>query len=251
RKYMSHLGRETFLSPVQWDADGWPIVNHGHYVDVTAEGPLPEPYALPPVPEYDDFSALALGPCWNTLRAPLPQEAYSLAARPGWLTLRGSAVTLDDCATPVFVAQRQRGMACTLETLLDFEPGEGETAGIALLLSNEFYITFGKSRRNGIETLELRRRAEDMEQAQSVPVAAGRITLQIQADCLRYRFRWALQDGVFHEMGTASTRFLACEVAGRSFTGTYAGLFAQGSGTGCRNPAYFDYFMQHVTEPEQ
>ena len=27
--YWHHLGRETFLAPVRWDAQGWPVVNEG------------------------------------------------------------------------------------------------------------------------------------------------------------------------------------------------------------------------------
>jgi hypothetical protein len=41
RKYMSHLGRETFLTPVHWDDEGWPVVNGGQYVDTVMSGPLP------------------------------------------------------------------------------------------------------------------------------------------------------------------------------------------------------------------
>jgi alpha-N-arabinofuranosidase len=44
------------------------------------------------------------------------------------------------------------------------------------------------------------------------------------------------------EIATASTRFLSCEVAARSFTGTYVGIYASGNGVKSTAPACFDYF---------
>jgi xylan 1,4-beta-xylosidase len=40
-RYATHgyhnLGRETFLAPVEWTEDGWPIVNHGQKILETFE----------------------------------------------------------------------------------------------------------------------------------------------------------------------------------------------------------------------
>ena len=46
-----------------------------------------------------------LGLAWVFLRNPDPHD-WSLSARPGFLRLTGSAVTLDDVASPALVLRR-------------------------------------------------------------------------------------------------------------------------------------------------
>ena len=38
---LHHLGRETFLSPVKWDEEGWPVVGNDGRIALEMEGPLP------------------------------------------------------------------------------------------------------------------------------------------------------------------------------------------------------------------
>ena len=38
---MHNLGRETFLAPVVWDEDGWPVVGDHGRIALEMEGPLP------------------------------------------------------------------------------------------------------------------------------------------------------------------------------------------------------------------
>ncbi len=45
--YWHHLGRETYLAPVTWDADGWPVVNGGQPVGLEVKAARP---AGAPVP---------------------------------------------------------------------------------------------------------------------------------------------------------------------------------------------------------
>src|SRR5690606_33827774 len=116
-----HMGRETFLAPVAWDADGWPVVNGDGTVEeiMDAEGLPPHPFPEDPV--RDDFTLPELRPCWNFLRNPRA-ETWSLTARPGWLRLTGSAHTLDDLASPAFMGRRQQHADCSAAARLDFWP---------------------------------------------------------------------------------------------------------------------------------
>ena len=139
RKYMSHIGRETFLCRVEWDDDGWPVVNGGECADIVSEGDLPAPYPVKPEPELDDFCGGKLGHHWNSLRGSA-ERLYSLKERAGQLALFGNEYDLCDIATPAFLGRRQKYFDCTIETLMGFSPlCDGEEAGVALLLSNEFY----------------------------------------------------------------------------------------------------------------
>lgn len=55
-------------------------------------------------------------------------------------------------------------------------------------------------------------------------------------------FSWGYDEEHIREAGSASTRFLSCEVAGRSFTGTFVGLYASGNGREMKTPAVFSDF---------
>ena len=247
RKYMSHLGRETFLSPVTWDCEGWPIVNGSKYVDTAAHGPLPADYPLPVENECDDFESEILSFFWNTLRG-VCSNGWSLTDRKGWLTLYGNEYCPDDTASMAFVGRRQRYFDCTMETSMEFNPQrDNEEAGILLLLSNDFYYKFCKRIVEGVPCLLLEKRAEDFRQtAGCVQIPEGEITLRVYADREKYVFTFSTHDAKETNVAAASTRFLACEVAGRSFTGVYAGMYTTGNGTNSTAPAYFDYFKLSI-----
>ena len=87
------LGRETFLTSVEW-IDGWPVV-----APVTLEIEYRPAGPLEPVPRIennirDHFDDEVLPPQWIAIRRPAA-EFLSLTTRPGWLTLTGSNETLD------------------------------------------------------------------------------------------------------------------------------------------------------------
>ncbi|MFT7835873.1 family 43 glycosylhydrolase [Saccharothrix sp. BKS2] len=83
------LGQDAALLPVRWE-DGWPVVGE--------EGvAAPEHVArhpLPSIPAREDFDGFTLAPCWISPRE-RPDGSWSLAERPGWLTLRATGDTLD------------------------------------------------------------------------------------------------------------------------------------------------------------
>ncbi|MHB9026284.1 MAG: glycoside hydrolase family 43 protein [Armatimonadota bacterium] len=152
-----HLGRETFLAPVTWTYDGWPIIGEQGRVELVCSsaaspGALAEgegasethisaeetrlPFGMRRYYELDDFDTPDLAFPWNFLRNPYPGN-YSLTERPGWLRLHGSVVTLDDLDSPSFVGRRQQHLRCRVEALTDFVPhGEGEEAGLTALANN-------------------------------------------------------------------------------------------------------------------
>ena len=77
---MSVLGRETFLAPVEWSADGWPVIGDRGRLQTAMQGALPLPHPWPPADPRDDFESGVLGLPWNTLRN-APSEAWSLDSR--------------------------------------------------------------------------------------------------------------------------------------------------------------------------
>lgn len=234
-----HLGRETFLAPVCWTPDGWPVIGDaGHLaLEMDADCLPPQPWPAPPVRE--DFNTPHLGPDWNFLRNPNPAN-WSLTERPGHLRLRGSPVTLDDEDSPAFVGRRQQHFDCAVRTRLEFAPARAtDEAGLTVYMNPRHHYEVAV---RGMQIIVRRRIGSLVADVATAPAPRGPVTLRIEATPLTYRF---YTDDRF--LAEAETRYLATEVAG-GFTGVYFALYATGHGARCAAPADFDWF-DYETSP--
>jgi xylan 1,4-beta-xylosidase len=246
--YWHHLGRETYLAPVTWDADGWPVVNGGQPVGLEVRAArLPE-HPFPAPPTRTDFDA-PLGPEWNYLRDP-KASSYALDARPGWLTLRGAATSLGAAASPTWVGRRQQHFSGRAATLVDFVPGrDGEEAGISVYMNPDHRYEIGVSRVNGRRQVFVRQRVGPYLEAvtASAPLEGNEpVVLQVESTAEEYAFSFGVvMSGrppvARTPLGKAAVRYLSSEVAG-GFTGVYFGLYATGNGQPASAPAHFDWF---------
>ncbi len=233
-----HLGRETFLAPVTWE-NGWPVV---HPVELRMDVPTLPAHPWPAAPVRDDFDG-PLGFQWNYLRNPEP-ASYDLAARPGWLRLHGTALTLDDADTPTFVGVRQRHFACRAAARLEFHPAHpGEEAGLTVLMNAAHRYDIGITRAGHERFAFVRKHIGDLTAIvahEALP--DGPVTLEVEAHPDRYLFS-LLAEGATCRLTLASARprYLSSEVAG-GFTGVYFGLYATGNGAASTTPADFDWF---------
>jgi alpha-N-arabinofuranosidase len=246
--YYHHLGRETFLAPVTWDADGWPVVNGGRPVGLEVEAAVLGAQPFPPSSTRTGFDA-PLGPEWNHLRNP-DASASALGARPGWLTLRGAATSLGEAASPTWVGRRQEHLSARVATLLDFVPArDGEEAGISVYMNPDHRYEIGVGRANGRRQVFVRQRIGPHLEAvtASQPLAGIEpVVLQVVSTPREYAFSFgAVASGrpavAGTPLGKAAARYLSSEVAG-GFTGVYFGLFATGNGRPASTPAHFEWF---------
>jgi xylan 1,4-beta-xylosidase len=242
-----HLGRETYLAPVTWDADGWPLVNGGRSVGLELEAKtLPAaPVAAPGT--RTTFEA-PLGLEWNYLRNP-ERAAYSLDTRVGWLTLHGGSASLGALDSPTWVGRRQQQMRVHVATLVDFVPTrDGDEAGLSVYMNPDHRYELGVRRAQGTRQVFVRQRIGPFVEAITAQAAlAGDepIVLQAEATPTGYAFSYGLATGADAAatlpLGQAASRYLASEVAG-GFTGVYFGLYATGNGQPSSTPAQFDWF---------
>lgn len=170
-----HLGRETFLAPVTWTRDGWPIIGHDGRIELQMQAPqlavssrsalglaLSDPPTEPEVRmrpdpverhagvERDDFDERAPTPMWSFVRNPY-QRDWSLTSRPGWLRLIGSCVTLDDVDSPALLVRRQQHFAVRCRAALDFNPRlDHEEAGITVRVDESFHYDLAIRRRSAL-----------------------------------------------------------------------------------------------------
>ncbi|MFG6489786.1 glycoside hydrolase family 43 protein [Roseateles sp. BYS78W] len=244
-----HLGRETFLAPVTWTDDGWPVIGQqGRVFETMDAGTLP---LQPPAARSTSttFSGTTLPPEFNHLRNPQP-GSWSLQARPGWLTLQGQPDTLDDVAAPAFVGRRQQHFDCTVTTLLDFEPAaDGEEAGLTVFKNERFHYEIAVGRRDSQRVVFLRRRLGSLWKVErEQPLPHGELLLGLRADAQHYRFFFQRPGQAEQAFGTGECALLSTEVAG-GFTGVYLGLYATGNGRHSAAPACFRGLDYRDTTP--
>jgi alpha-N-arabinofuranosidase len=242
-----HLGRETFLAPVTWSADGWPTIGTRGTIELEMAAPALTPHPWPKTPTRDEFDGDSLALDWNFLRNPQGGD-WSLTARPGYLRLRGSAVTMSDQDSPAFVGRRQTALVCRAATQLDFQPAsENEEAGLVVRGNDGNHYDLGITLRDGRRHVTLRRvhDGKPVEPIRHEALPAGNVELSIAARPLEYEFFYQIDGGSPVSLGTAATKDLSSETIG-GFTGVYFGMYATGNGQQANVPADFAWFDYEV-----
>ena len=211
----SALGRETFVTSVRWQSDGWPAI---------------DPVLLNPRPgtrvEIGFSPDRELDGEWIAVRA-LPAAHADLAARPGRMTLRADGSTLDD-PRPVFVGRRQEHLTNAVTVTVDVAEGVG---GLAVRYDERFHVEVeagggeivGRACIGGLvqewrapfdgSTLDLHLESRKPAGAQGFPRTSDVFHLA------------ATVDGERIELGEVDGRFLSSETT-ESFTGRVIGVYA-------------------------
>lgn len=247
-----HLGRETFLAPLTWTDDGWPLVYNGDPIETIMEvkGGLPA-HIWPAEPVRDDFNEHRLKFCWNFRRNPNSQN-FSLVERPGWLKLRCAASTLNENESKALIVRRQRHFSFSASTMIDFTPeSEGEEAGLVLIMTEENHYEIAIRGSEIDKSIIVRRRVDDLTAiVAEVPVRMmGSIILHVGAVPSTYKLGFEME-GQITWLAKAESRLLSSEVAD-TFTGVYLGMYAAGNGKESENSAWFDWFDYQPCEKLQ
>jgi xylan 1,4-beta-xylosidase len=238
-----HLGRETFLAPVRWDENGWPMVYQNGTIDEEMETPCLPFHLWQDDASRDDFDSPNLRLCWNFLRNP-HSEDWSLTERQGFLRLKGSAVTLNDVDSPAFLARRQQHPNCKVRALLDFSPqNNSEEAGLTVLMNEKHHYEIGLRYGDAGRVVFVRKRIGDLAAVVAEEmIPEGLVELHIEAEESSYHFAFALSGEQPKILASGESRYLSSEVAG-GFTGVYLGMYATGNGKKAEAVADFDYFV--------
>lgn len=245
--HFHHIGRETFLTKVNWSDDNWPVVAP---VKLTMPAPnLPE-QLFKSEPARDEFNEKTFGFQWNFLRNP-HEENYSLAERPGWLRLRGTAVTLNERDSPTFIGRRQADLACEASARLSFSPrAENEEAGLVLRGDDQNHCEIGITRHDGRRQIFFRKTfgGKIAGPVHYENIGSGDVVLAAKASPLAYELYYSAPRGRAHSLGTLPARDLSSESLtdekhfSYNFTGVYIGLYAAGNGRTNSEPADFGWF---------
>jgi alpha-N-arabinofuranosidase len=238
-----HLGRETFLAPVGWTENGWPVVNRNGTLELTMPAPRLPRHTWKEPPAKDNFDNAHLGLQWNFLRNPYEGD-FSLTQRPGYLRLVGSAVTMNDQDSPAFVGRRQTHLNCRASTLLDFDPNsDNEEAGFVVRGNEKNHYEIGITLQQGKRQVFFRKvlKGEVVDSVRYEDICEGDVILSVEASELSYEFSYQSANNTSKNLGTAMTRDLSSEKIG-GFTGVYFGIYATGNRKKCTTPVDFDWF---------
>ncbi|KAI5803985.1 glycosyl hydrolase [Peziza echinospora] len=259
----SPLGRETFLAPMEWNEEGWPVINGDE--DITLEN-MPGLYNLDrPRIWRDDFVDELKDKGYYTLRTPY-KKAWDLESRPGWLRLKGNVYTLSDRETPAGLFRKQVDLNTIISTEIEFYPtAKNQEAGLTLYLNlhyhNEIAITLNPQTNKTAVVSKIRAGVQanlTTTYLEELPTNyQGTVKLLIKAEPEKYTLGYATREiaengttGEFGEIkwvGEVESKWLQAFVQGwQLFTGTFFGVYSTGATVPLLVPADFSYLQTEL-----
>jgi beta-xylosidase len=151
-KSSDFLGRITYLMPVTWNADGWPVFgDNGHSVNQWKKPNVGKDYPIEHPQRSDEFNAPMLSPIWQWNHNPV-NDAWSLTARPGWLRLKALPATGPSIARNS-LTEKLWGQDGVIDTKFDISTmAEGQRAGFAFM-SGDVFDWVGVTQSNGVRRI--------------------------------------------------------------------------------------------------
>ncbi len=226
---LHHLGRETFLAPVDWSGD-WPVVGDHGKIALDMEGPLPGEAPETPSFDFEDpFERKERNPEYNFIRNP-EEKNYRVDPSLG-LILAGTDRTLNDVSNPTWLGIRQQAFEVLAKTRVRILPDSPDgICGITAFYNNGYHYDLCLEKRGSERRVFLRKHVHDMETvSEKIPLAGGGdAELEIEAFRDHYEFYLGEPGGTRTLVGTGLAAGLCTEqTCTMTFTGTYLGLFAE------------------------
>lgn len=247
--YLQHvMGRETFLAPVRWDKDAWPVVNGNGTIQLEMDCktlpqvPMPEEISL------DHFDNPEMQLFWSYICNP-DMVNYSLKERKSFLRMRASDVSIDNLGAPTFIGRRQTELNFQATTCLDVNGlKEGDEAGIIAYAAHLNHYEVQVTCRNGSRYVQAVIRIGQMKHiAYEAKLDSRIVYLRITSDKDFYHLWYSEDNRSFKLLASMEYRYLSTETIG-GFTGVHLGLFVQNSRP-TKGYADFDFF-DYQTGPD-
>lgn len=243
-----NIGRETFMTPVTWTPDGWPVITKGNEL-VQYQYPLPaaakkEANAFNGNFTFrDDFDKSPLNVRYTFLRT-VTEKWHNTADKKGFLSLQLRPQTVSGKENPSFVGFRQSHHQGSAITKLNFTPTqENEKAGLVIFQNEGHFYFLCKSMSNGKPVIQLYQSSKDsMKLLLSKPIATGKdVYLRIEPNKDVYNTSFSTDGKTWTPMQKVDGKFLSTATAG-GFVGSVFGLYATSLGKPSQTKAYYDWF---------
>lgn len=230
-----NLGRETFMLPVKWTDDGWPVFLEQsdtvpHIVHMPGAVRNDSVITFGNFGYHEEFNDTTLAPGWMTLRGPA-SEFYSLTDNPGYLTLKCADVKSTDISELPFVCRALAHHDFTSGCTMSFIPEtDSQVAGMLLLKDETHQYLLCRSRHGDIHRMELRKitdKGYDTIATTEIAPDLGNIDLRIEGKGMKFDFSYSPDNGrTWHTLAKdIDAGYTSTAVAG-GFTGTAIGMYA-------------------------
>ena len=250
------LGRETFLVPMQWEAERewWKTDKRTLPVlaPQTGKVELQEVLPFPDRPQRaargfrDNFRMPTLHPEW-TFRRSHAQPFHEVDTRSGRLLLKLQPTAIAEGARYSFMGVRQRAFDLTARTRLHFAPQGREEAGLVVIQKDTAAYAFTVARdEQGRRVARVQWVGEQGPSTlAAVPLSGDRpIHLRVVARGLHYSFEHSVDGSRWHRVGAPvdGTRLSPSVLRGFNYTGVFIGLYASSNGQATQARAEFEGF---------
>ena len=237
------LGRETALDPVKWTDDGWFIVND-------LKGPS-EIQKVPNLVEYayeeknfDDFEGIRLSFEWEFVRNP-DNSSWSLSERPGYFRIWTGNYDLCDIRAKNTLLRRETEHCYAASLKLEFDPKQGEEAGLTCYYGFANYAKIFLTFDNGLKVKIVENRNTEIKTLGEFKANSNVIYFKIETEHQKRRFFFSEDDQNWALAGSIENATFLCDegvLLGKHFTGTLVGMYANNGGNGNKINADFDWF---------
>lgn len=240
-----NLGRETFMVPIAWAEDGWPIIDNETGL-VQEEDRFPDlpPSFCPLMPETDSFECTSLQFQWNTIH-PSVIPFYSLTEHPGYLRLYTRPEVMEEISTPSFIGRRQRHKVFLAKTAMEFSPsGPDEEAGLAVIQDNRYHYLMVLKKildKSFLQLYKTENGIRSLVTQEEIP-ETRRIYLSVQGNTTEYSFYYGFDDQEMLPLLKNADASLLSSVTNNGFTGVYLGMYTSSNHHTSSNYADFDWF---------
>ncbi|MCR8660097.1 glycoside hydrolase family 43 protein [Paenibacillus endoradicis] len=236
--YRHHIGRETFLAPVHWTEDGWPIIGNQGTVELEELAPNLPFVKWEHRSNRDEFTDAYLNDCWTFIRSGV-QTTWSCSERESFLMITGSSDRLNSGGYPAFIGRRQQHHRCEVTVRMEYDLHEDDEAGLTVFMDDRHHYDLALTKVNGQIQFVLRRQIGSLiDEKYSKPIDGTDVEIRIEATKADYLFYYREGKEQWNKIGEGETRLLSTEVAG-GFTGVFIAMYNYSR---YKTKAYFDWY---------
>lgn len=250
-----NLGRETFLLPISWDADGWPIVdNQNGLVNLLERRPNLPWHRESFQSRVDNFEEPTLDFSW-CMQRPSKIPFYTLTERTGFLRLYPLPALAEDKESSSTLLRRQQHNDFHVATAMEFSPREdGEESGLLITQNEHFSFVLIKERRNGENWITCGQIINGKRQIlASERVPDGRLYLFIEGKTGTYSFFYGLSERRMKPLVLNADGSILSTLVADGYVGVMMGPYVSNGRVELSKksnsvPADFDWFRYEAIE---
>lgn len=257
---LHNLGRETFLAPVTWDEEGWPVVgyNGNGTIELVMDAPLPGSDCADTIANtvIDKSTGLSLIHADHSINIVFHTDSldkrlqftrnpdmsrYLLDSANGTLTLTGTDITLNEPGkSPTILSFKQPEFTTTLTAAMSIKDSDARRCGIAAYYNNDYHYEIYIGNDDNGKYIGFYKHIHDMgAELSHIPVSREdynlHLLVRIDTDREGYTFSYAITDTVnpgariaYEKIGSGLNAGLSTEgTRTMTFTGTLFSLFAE------------------------